>query len=295
MSEKYPEFFEPVPTVLDFRGFARRFLSCRVLDMGEVNCHKRNPDEEFYCSGLINPRVKTEVSDTMIFPPECEITEYFKVPKNLYEGFTYRETLESMRLLIGNEQDRVELAIRQKEDKRFFDLISASAKVIPSEVGHAGLTPVVLKALVESIPSPQTIIINNRRLGDLPLFCCYACEPVTDRDWISLGYVAKYEGIPIIVEPAVSAPLQRGGIVPIDEVYVLPAPETVGYMHKRIDLMLEECDVERIKNAGPDKDDTFFAGAREEFKDFEGRAWLIFEMVSMVVRGGSTAKISLGK
>jgi len=29
--------------------------------------------------------------------------------------------------------------------------------------------------------------------------------------------------------------------------------------------------------------------------DFEGRAWLIFEMVSMAVRGGSIAKISLGK
>lgn len=258
----------PIEAMLDL-GFARRFLYNRTLRMGEVNRHERNGDT-FYLAGTIDNGVKSQVNTSSVFPPEFEVTEFFKL-------HTVDEAYFSA--AVEKEQERVALSLRKQEDTRFLDLLSAAAQFVQTK--ETALTPTLLQELAGAISSPRFsprfILIGRQRLPEFILHCSSIVSPTIDRNLVRQGYLGLLGNIWIVTDPASSLDQGDTGVLPNDRIFVLPDNERVGYMHRRVNLMSE-------------KGNHLIEGS-EKMKE----EWMLYELISQAVRGGSVAMAILAK
>jgi len=260
------ELLLPIKEIIDYEGFARRILKTYTLAQGQVNRIDRDVDVAAYVVSSDGRAVETRVSDKYIFPPEYEVTAF--------PSIRVSEVFQKQFDVLDRAQDRAKQAIMRAEDQGLISVLSAAAPSFNDTVSFSALNLQALESIRFQVERHRLVVtkflINRRELSDMVIFLSQQVDPVTEREWIMMGYVGRILNADIITTAGTT--VGQGGlgrlsvnweIVPAGTVYAVTDPDYLGVFPIRVEL---------------------FAEPANKFVFGEPRyAWLFYELISQVV------------
>jgi len=260
------ELLLPIKEILDYEGFARRILKTYTLAQGQVNRIDRDIDVAAYIVSSDGKAVETRVSDKYIFPPEFEVTAF--------PSIRVSEVFQKMYDVLDRAQDRAKQAIMRQEDQGLIAILNAAAPSFNDVVSFSNLNLQALESIRFQVERHRLIVskflINRRELSDMVIFLSQQVDPVTEREWLMMGYVGRILNADIITTAGTR--IGQGGlgrlstnweIVPPGSVFAVTDPDYLGVFPIRVELMSEPAN---------------------KFVFGEPRyAWLFYELISQAI------------
>lgn len=260
------ELLLPIKEIIDYEGFARRILKTYTLAQGQVNRIDRDVDVAAFTVSSDGKAVETRVSDKYIFPPEFEVTAF--------PSIRVSEVFQKQFDVLDRAQDRAKQAIMRAEDQGMIAVLDAAAPSFNDTVSFSALNLQALESIRFQVERHRLVctkfLINRRELSDMVIFLSQQVDPVTEREWIMMGYVGRILNADIITTAGTK--VGQGGlgrlsvdweIVPPGKVYALTDPDYLGVFPIRVEL---------------------FAEPANKFVLGEPRyAWLFYELISQAV------------
>ena len=260
------ELLLPIKEIIDYEGFARRILKTYTLAQGQVNRIDRDVDVAAFVVSSDGRAVETRVSDRYIFPPEYEVTAF--------PSIRISEVFQKQFDVLDRAQDRAKQAIMRQEDQGLISVLTAAAPNFNDVVSFSSLNLQALESIRFQVERHRLVVskflINRRELSDMVIFLSQQVDPVTEREWLMMGYVGRILNADIITTAGTR--VGQGGlgrlavnweIVPPGKVFALADPDYLGVFPIRVELMAEPAN---------------------KFVFGEPRyAWLFYELISQVV------------
>ena len=138
----------------------------------------------------------------------------------------------------------------RSEDQALISLLTSSAPSFNDTVSFASLNLQALESLRFQVERHRLIVtkflINRRELSDMVIFLSQQVDPVTEREWLMMGYVGRILNADIITTAGTQ--VGQGGlgrenvnweIVPPGKVYALTDPDFLGVFPIRVELLAE--------------------------------------------------------
>lgn len=260
------ELLLPIKEIIDYEGFARRILKTYTLAQGQVNRIDRDVDVAAFVVSSDGRAVETRVSDRYIFPPEFEVTAF--------PSIRISEVFQKQFDVLDRAQDRAKQAIMRQEDQGLISVLTAAAPNFNDVVSFSSLNLQALESIRFQVERHRLVcskfLINRRELSDMVIFLSQQVDPVTEREWLMMGYVGRILNADIITTAGTR--VGQGGlgrlavnweIVPPGKVFAVADPDYLGVFPIRVELMAEPAN---------------------KFVFGEPRyAWLFYELISQVV------------
>lgn len=260
------ELLLPIKEIIDYEGFARRILKTYTLAQGQVNRIDRDVDVAAFVVSNDGRAVETRISERYVFPPEFEVTAF----PSIRVSEVYQKQFD----VLDRAQDRAKQAIMRQEDQGLISILTAAAPNFNDVVNFSSLNLQALESLRFQVERHRLVVskflINRRELSDMVIFLSQQVDPVTEREWLMLGYVGRILNAEIITTAGTR--VGQGGlgrlstnweIVPPGKVFAVTDPEYLGVFPIRVELMSEPAN---------------------KFVFGEPRyAWLFYELISQAV------------
>lgn len=260
------ELLLPIKEIIDYEGFARRILKTYTLAQGQVNRIDRDIDVAAYVVSSDGRAVETRVSERYVMPPEFEVTAF----PSIRVSEVYQKQFD----VLDRAQDRAKQAIMRAEDQALINVLQAAAPSFNDTVSFSSLNLQALESLRFQVERHRLIVskflINRRELSDILIFLSQQVDPVTEREWLMMGYVGKILNADIITTAGTK--VGQGGlgrlstnweIVPPGKVYAVTDPDYLGVFPIRVELMSEPANK--------------FVFGEPRF------AWMFYELISQAV------------
>lgn len=260
------ELLLPIKEIIDYEGFARRILKTYTLAQGQVNRIDKDVDVAAFVVSKDGRAIETRVSDNYVFPEEFEVTAF--------PSIRVSEVFQKQFDVLDRAQDRAKQAIMRTEDQGLITTLLAAAPSFNDTVSFSSLNLQALESIRFQVERHRLVtskfLINRREVSDLVVFLSQQVDPVTEREWIMMGYVGRILNADIIATAGTQ--VGQGGlgrlsvnweIVPPGRVFAVADPEYLGVFPIRVEL---------------------FAEPANKFVLGEPRyAWLFYELISQTV------------
>jgi hypothetical protein len=260
------ELLLPIKEIIDYEGFARRILKTYTLAQGQVNRIDRDVDVAAYVVSSDGRAVETRVGDKYVFPPEFEVTAF--------PSIRVSEVFQKQFDVLDRAQDRAKQAIMRAEDTGLIGVLNNASSSFNDTVSFSALNLQALESIRFQVERHRLVctkfLINRRELSDMVIFLSQQVDPVTEREWLMMGYVGRILNADIITTAGTQ--VGQGGmgrlavdwqIVPPGTVYAVTDPDYLGVFPIRVEL---------------------FAEPANKFVFGEPRyAWLFYELISQAV------------
>jgi len=222
----------PVKQILDYAGWAQKFLKQRKLKEGEIWRLALDVRASAY---MIGPKGQGQESQTSVgyvvgneFSvgswPTIDITDILHMN---FDGF-------------ARMQDTAKQEIARQIDQRLEYLFNTVAQVKNTAVQFSNLGIGAFAALqYQLLRHPVAVdkfAIHQQELTDIITNMSTQVDPVTERELILAGYVSKVMGSMIVVNSGITTATQ---VIPPGRVYALGPPDALGEMGVRQELTAE--------------------------------------------------------
>jgi len=221
---------------LDYQGCIRQMLLTHQVQQGEIIRYERDVNvtaTEIHEDGSIAP---VAVNGDSILPGTFLISARPEV--SIYESLIRQYDI------ISRVQDKTAFQIQLTEDRKGFRLFKDAADSSGNAFEYTGT---VGKEVLEDISNQiererltlDKYIMNRTQYGDLKKgMNAMEFDPVTSREMLNSGMLSMFWGKPILVGAGIDRPGQENNAIPEGFVWGVAAPEWVGRMPIRQELMV---------------------------------------------------------
>jgi len=272
------ELLLPIKEIIDYEGFGRRILKTYTLAQGQVNRIDKDVDVAAFIVSSDGRAVETRVSDKYVFPDEFEVTAY--------PSIRLSEVFQKQFDVLDRAQDRAKQAIMRSEDVGVISALKTAAPNFNDTISYSSLNLQALESLRFQVERHRLVVskflINRREVSDLVVFLSQQVDPVTEREWIMMGYVGRILNADIIATAGTQ--VGQGGlgrlsvnweIIEPGRILAVADPEYLGVFPIRVELLAEPAN-------------KFVLGEPRY-------AWLFYELISQAIinpRGVATGSKS---
>jgi hypothetical protein len=236
------ELLLPIKEILDYEGFSRRCLKTYTLAQGQINRIDKDVDVSAMVVSADGQVLETRVSDKYVFPPEFAVMAF--------PSIRIDEVHQKQFDVLDRAQDRAKQAIQRQEDQGFITALTLSAPNFNDTVSISAVNVQALASLMFQVERHRLLVskllMNRRELADVQINLSQQVDPVTERELLMTGYVARFFNADILVTAGTQ--VGQGGlgrfsanweIVPPGKIFAIADPDFLGVFPIRVELFSE--------------------------------------------------------
>lgn len=223
----------PIKAIIDYEGWIRKVLRVRSLAQGELFRIAKDIRATAQVIGQDGQGVETRLHTSYIQPDEAKIVSFPEI--DIME--IYQANFD----MLDRAQDTARQEIELEEDKRGLRLLDSAAQRVNTVSTFASMSISVFEYLRLQVEQHRLLVdkflMNRAELADVQISMSGSLDPVTQRELNLAGYFGRFLGAHILVGAGTNQTVEE--VVPAGTLYAVTAPEYLGEMGVRIELMSE--------------------------------------------------------
>jgi hypothetical protein len=225
------ELLNPIKEILDYEGFARKFMRVRKLGQSELFRIPKDVRAVAYVIGGDGETPESRINTEWIFPEEYKISSFPTVDQ--------LDILQMNYDVLDRAQDTARQEIELNEDKAAIDLVNAASQAINTVTGFATLGVAAFEDVRYQVERHRLVVenflINRQEQSDVVKTMSAAIDPVGERELLLAGYIGTIYGAQVLTTAGTGVE----EVIPAGTFFATTGADYLGEMGIRQELMSE--------------------------------------------------------